>query len=506
MSRDGSPSGPPKFGSFEGVPSAGDVIAGKFEVERVLGAGGMGVVVAARHMQLGQRVAIKFIRGEAATDQTALGRFLREARAAVALSSEHVTKVLDVGTLETGAPYMVMEYLEGEDLAAWLVKQGPMPVRQVVEFVLQACEGLAEAHSTGIVHRDLKPSNLFVTRRRDGTPLVKVLDFGISKVADFNRANAQELTASGLVMGSPGYMSPEQVRNAKAADARSDIWALGVILYELLSGVSPFVGDTLGDTFARIISETPAPLRQLRPEVPAALAAAISQCWERRIDRRTQSVGELAANLAPFASREAALSVERILRISSRHSSPGEPGASVPGETLMAPETMGSVDHTATPPGAPSAYPETGRAWLKSGASGAIPRSSAVVPITIGATVVALGLAGALALFSRGPSAPAAASGAGVPQAPPPAGAPDRQQADDRPAPAPSALSSPPAVSPASHAIGLPPEPSGHTIDVRPDAGEAARTRVTPREPARVHPSPGPSGAPGLDDLLERRQ
>jgi eukaryotic-like serine/threonine-protein kinase len=285
-----------------GVPGPGSVIAGKYEVERVLGSGGMGIVLAARHKQLGQRVAIKLLHGEAAADSSAATRFLREARSAVALASEHVTRVLDVGELESGAPFMVMEYLAGVDLAEVLRKSGPLEIPYAVGAVLQAGEAIAEAHSIGIVHRDLKPANLFVTQRVGGTPLIKVLDFGISKMTGSDSlAAGQSLTASGSVMGSPGYMSPEQVRSAKTVDPRSDIWALGVILYELLTGVRPFLGDTLGETFAKILSEPHTPIRELRPEVPEGLARVIGQCLERRLDRRVQSVAALATSLAPFA-------------------------------------------------------------------------------------------------------------------------------------------------------------------------------------------------------------
>jgi serine/threonine protein kinase len=300
------------------VPAPGDVIAGKYEVERVLGVGGMGFVVSARHLQLGQRVAVKFMRGEAARDPNAASRFLREARAAVSLSSEHVTKVLDVGTLESGAPYMVMEYLSGGDLAAVLHRSGPMSVADALNYVLQACEAIAEAHARGIVHRDLKPSNLFVTQHVDGTPLVKVLDFGISKMVDFNapQGGGHTLTASGAVMGSPMYMSPEQVRDAKAVDARSDIWALGIILYELFTGKTPFEGTTLGDTLARIIADPLKRIREVRGEIPEGLDAVVMRCLERRVERRIQTVGELVGALLPFAPREAEPLVQRIMRLS----------------------------------------------------------------------------------------------------------------------------------------------------------------------------------------------
>jgi serine/threonine-protein kinase len=296
----------------------GSVIAEKYEVERVLGLGGMGVVVAARHRQLGQRVAIKFLRGEAIKDGSAVERFLREARAAVALSSEHAVRTLDVGTLEDGAPYIIMEYLPGVDLGQLLQRDGPLSVPLAVGAVLQACEAIAEAHALGIVHRDLKPANLFVTTRMDGSPLVKVLDFGISKAAPgWASPEGQNLTASGYIMGSPAYMSPEQVRSTKHVDARSDIWSLGVILYELLTGTSPFLGETVGDTFAKIVSETPVPIQQRRPDVPRALAAAIDQCLQRNLDERVQNVRDLASELLPFASKDAAIAGERIIRASS---------------------------------------------------------------------------------------------------------------------------------------------------------------------------------------------
>ncbi len=320
--------------SSDRVPAVGDIIASKYEVLQVLGAGGMGVVVAARHQQLGQRVAIKFIRGEAAHDANAVERFLREARAAVALSSEHVTRVLDVGTLETGAPYIVMEHLAGVDLAELLRRHGPMPMAEAVGTILQACEAVAEAHAMGVVHRDLKPANLFVVDGVDGTPFIKILDFGISKITDINKPSGSTLTSSGSVMGSPAYMSPEQVRNAKAVDARSDVWSLGVILYELLAGEAPFAGETLGEVFAKIIVEAPPAVTLKRPDVPPALASTIMRCLERDLDRRTPSVAHLATDLLPFGPPDAGRSVARILRFSGVSSARG---AAQPNETLLAP-------------------------------------------------------------------------------------------------------------------------------------------------------------------------
>jgi serine/threonine-protein kinase len=225
----------------------GDVLADKYRVDRVLGMGGMGVVVAATHLQLERRVAVKFMLPAAlAVDKDALGRFQREAKVAVQLSSEHVAKVLDTGSFADGTPYIVMEYLEGEDLGERLKLSTTFAVSSMADFIIQACDAIAEAHSLGLVHRDLKPANLFMTKRRDGTPLIKVLDFGISKSMSIGDGNLA-LTKTTTMLGSPLYMSPEQMRSAKKVDQRTDIWSLGIIMYELLGGRVPFDSDTLGD-------------------------------------------------------------------------------------------------------------------------------------------------------------------------------------------------------------------------------------------------------------------
>jgi serine/threonine protein kinase len=369
-------------------PAPGTLVAGKYRVESVIGVGGMGVVVAALHEQLGRRVAIKFIHAEAASNEAAVGRFLREARAAASLSNEHVTRVLDVGTLENGAPYIVMEYLAGVDVGEMLRRDGVLSVAQAVEVVVQACEALAEAHVRGIVHRDLKPANLFATKRSDGLPLIKVLDFGISKAAEIvPSAGDVSFTASGMIMGSPAYMSPEQVRSSKAVDARSDVWSLGVILYELLTGVSPFAGTTASETLAKIVADDPVPIRDLRPDLPAPLAATIAQCLARKIDVRVQSVADLAARLQPFVEGEAALAVKRILRVG---------GISDSGTRTIPPSLLPTT-------GAPGS--ETERPWLRSGAASAIPHRRR---IWLGGTAVAtlVGAVIVVVLMTRRGSAP----------------------------------------------------------------------------------------------------
>jgi serine/threonine protein kinase len=294
----------------------GDVLAGKYRIDKILGAGGMGVVVAAHHIHLDEKVAIKFLLPDALTNPEAVARFAREARAAVKIKSEHVARVSDVGTLENGAPYMVMEYLEGGDLAARVQQQGPLPVDQAVEFVLQACDAIADAHSLGIVHRDLKPANLFCIRRNDGHFSIKVLDFGISKVTRLGGSGPDMgMTKTTAVMGSPYYMSPEQVQSAKDVDARSDIWALGVILYELLVGRVPFGGETIAELVLKIMTVPMPSLLSVRPDVPDGLEAVIVRCLQKARADRYQNVGELALALAAFAPKRSRPTIERITRV-----------------------------------------------------------------------------------------------------------------------------------------------------------------------------------------------
>jgi serine/threonine protein kinase len=291
----------------------GDIIADKYRVEKVLGAGGMGVVVAARHVQLDERVALKFLRPEALGDEEAVARLVREARAAVKIKSEHVARVLDVGTLDSGAPYIVMEYLDGGDLAAWLKQRGALPIDQAIDFVLQAAVAVAEAHALGIVHRDLKPANLFCVRRADGQLSIKVLDFGISKLTDMAGAvSAMGMTKTGALMGSPLYMSPEQMRSSKDVGPETDIWALGIILFELIAGRPAFVGESVADLAIKISQEPIPSLRGLRPEIAAGLEAVVVKCLEKNPRRRYRNVGEVALALLPFAPKRAAASVERI--------------------------------------------------------------------------------------------------------------------------------------------------------------------------------------------------
>lgn len=290
----------------------GTLLAGKYRVERVIGQGGMGVVVEARHVTLDERVALKFLLPEFASHPEAPERFLREAKAAVKIKSPHVARVSDVGTLESGAPYMVMEYLEGTDALHLLDGGRTLSVQDAVDLVVQACDAIGNAHSQGIVHRDIKPANLFVARHSDGTPFVKVLDFGISKIVD--QGPTDGLTRTNATLGSAFYMSPEQIRQAKSVDRRTDIYALGVTLYELLTGKHPFTAETFPALCVEIVTGTPAPIRQHRADVPAELAAVIEKAIARELTNRYQSVAELVAALTPWVPPRSQPIADRIAR------------------------------------------------------------------------------------------------------------------------------------------------------------------------------------------------
>jgi serine/threonine-protein kinase len=295
----------------------GDVLAGKYSVEKIIGSGGMGVVVVAVHVDLYERVALKFLLPEAMRSPEAVARFSREARAAFKIKSEHVGRVIDVGQLPDGTPYMVMEYLDGSDLDSLLQDRGALPVAEAVEYLLQACEALAEAHTLGIVHRDLKPANLFVTKRRDGSPCVKVLDFGLSKVGvtiEPKRKGAS-MTGTRQMLGSPAYMPPEQMLSPRDVDVRSDIWALGVILFELLTNASPFPAETLPELQQRILGGAPQKVSALRPDVPPALDGIIERCLQKDRANRFANVADFAGALAPYGPMRARVQAERAARM-----------------------------------------------------------------------------------------------------------------------------------------------------------------------------------------------
>jgi serine/threonine-protein kinase len=405
-----------------GVPGVGDVIAEKYRVERVIGMGGMGVVLAVRHLALGELYAMKFLLPGASQDREAVERFMREAKAAVRIKSEHIARVSDVGQIPGGSPYIVMEYLQGTDLGKFIDQPGTHDVVMACDFLIQACAGLAEAHQLGIVHRDLKPSNLFLTHRTDGTPLVKVLDFGISKAAA--DTNMPTITATQEVFGSPAYMSPEQIRSAKNVDVRSDIWSLGVILFELVTKRLPFDGDTSSALLAAISADEPKPLSAFRADAPEALDAIIGRCLQKKPQQRLQTVSELASMLAPFAGAESQALVQRIARLASPSNLPPP----TPSGTPSAPAS-----------GRNAAIAETERPWTTGNKAASRRSPVALLAFALSGAAVALVIlfVGIAYVRTRGPAAaptpsaaPAATTqaapvvSAAVTTAPPPSSAP----------------------------------------------------------------------------------
>jgi eukaryotic-like serine/threonine-protein kinase len=415
----------------------GDVLAGKYRVERVLGVGGMGIVVAAHHLQLDERVAIKFLLPGALGSPDAVARFLQEARASVKVKGEHVVRVMDVGQLETGSPYIVMEYLDGRDLQEHVDRAGALSVPLATDLVLQACEAIAEAHALGIVHRDLKPANLFCVERDGGDLHVKVLDFGISKV--LARGPLPDLTRTSALMGSPLYMSPEQMRQSRGVDARTDLWSLGIILFELLTGQKPFLAETLPELVLVVATEAHRPLRSLRVDVPPGLEAIVSRCLEKDRERRFQSVAELAAALQEFGSPRGRDSAQAILRRFHPGALPA-PAAAVARSVAPAPLTS-------------TTGPQPSASWAKTSAAGAGGVSSVVAALAVLAALV-LGAMVVVALRLRSPHPAPDVVDAHAIAAPLASSAPAASASPDPQPPvlAPTVASAPPPAAPATTA------------------------------------------------------
>ena len=466
----------------------GELIAGKYRVDGVLGTGGMGVVLAATHLDLDRIVALKLMRSELAQHPQAVDRLVQEARLAAQFRGEHVCRVLDVGTVSDGTPYIVMEYLEGSDLATLIAQHGPLEVETAVDFMLETAEALAEAHAAHIIHRDLKPENLFVARLLDGSPCIKVLDFGISKQLGVESIDLA-LTNPSTALGSPFYMAPEQMRSARDADRRADLWAVGAILFELLTGRQAFDGPTLPEVCGAVMGTNPPRATALRPEVPEGLSAVIARCLEKDPEQRYQSVLALAIALVPFGSTNAELSLERIERMLAR-------GVGNPQISLNPPLTSSRQSGVRTTPSGLRERALT-RPDSTSGANSSLtagvmekqtkPRRTAWV-----ASLVGVALFGLVAVFSlRHPSPLAPLVQASTTTAPSTAAALQPALTNPEPA-APVSAAAPPPPTPAPHvpAAAHPPPRAvprpARAAPVRPAAAQArAEASSPPTAPAK---------------------
>ena len=466
--------GQPRASREDWVPSAGSIISERYRVGDVIGAGGMGAVVRAERIVLREPVAIKFLHPKLCVDPESKERFLREAMATSRIKNEHVVRIIDVGSTDAGLPYMVMDLLEGRDLGD-VIASGRLSVSDAVDYVLQVCEALADAHSAGIVHRDLKPSNLWLTQRSDGSPLVKVLDFGISKLTEVE-GGASKLTETNAVFGSPTYMSPEQIRSSKKVNARTDVWSMGVVLFELLTLKLPFEAESMAGALAAISADPPTLLRAERPDAPAELEHAIGMSLEKDVSRRA-SLAEWAGLLRPFASPAGIASADRVVgrggpaRVSMRPPAPSSAHAFSVTERTLSSHTTQDI-----------------------GAS----RRRAIVKVAMGVIAAAIVAATVLTVALRRPSAPtseesrvpgSATASATIDTAQPPAPA------------APTATSAATAATAGAEAAAVasvggsssPTSPKRPPRPGRPKPQAAAAATATPAPEARPTATPAPA-------------
>jgi eukaryotic-like serine/threonine-protein kinase len=440
----------------------GEVVGEKYRLVRLLGEGGMGTVYEARHDVIGRRFAVKFLHAELASHPEILARFRREAQAAGSLENENIAAVTDFGSSPDGAPYIVMEFLEGQDLAKVLAQTGPLPVQRAAHILIQVCRGLFAAHGRGIVHRDLKPENLLLQTRGDGGDLVKILDFGIAKLKSTEH-RPEAATRTGITLGTPYYMPPEQARGQKELDERADIYALGVILFELLSGQKPHNGENYNAILYSILMQAAPRIETYRPDLPPELAALVHRAMAADANERPQSVSELSEALAPYTGRS---------MTPPPTTGPTPTVYFPPGPTQRSASTRAPVALT---PSAPSAYDPPP------------PRRKG---IWVGFGVAMLSIMGATAFFVAGgpPSDPGTAASTPpvpTPVAPPPpvATTPPEMIAPTPAVPAPTPF---PSVEPAPPFAAPAPQ-------VR---GTARLPKSQPKTPAQPAATPAPAPAP----------
>ena len=523
------------------------MIAGKYVLERLLGQGGMGAVFAAKHVKLSKAVAIKIMLADTSNPEAAQ-RFINEGRAAANIQNEHVVRVDDVDE-EMGYAYMVLELLDGEDLSQLLEREPShrLSPHVAVGYVLEALKGVMQAHAIGIVHRDLKPSNLFLAKRKDGSVVVKVLDFGISKAQGSSAlaASPRALTSTKEMLGSPLYMSPEQLRSSKSVDHRADIWAMGVILYELMTGRLPFMGDSLGELFANILETDPTPLRNFNPDVAPALEQIVLSCLQRRPEQRFQTAAELAQALAPFASPQPGYVASSPLGGTALlghgvSASLSHPHATTPGQSGSSPAigaiTPGTPSGMVRPPlpstgastgsgprviggtvalGAvtPQGLQQTGSGWQSTGTgTGSIPKSKTplIIGAAVGAVLLLLGIVGLGLIVKSKPSGdPGTPASIAASAPPPPSVIPSASPpVETAPAPTTTEPASTAAATSATTAPSAPATVATHTTAApktpKSPSQPTAQAKVDPPKPADP-PKTTPTAKPNNGGLQNAR-
>lgn len=429
----------------------GTLIAGRYQLDGAIAEGGMGVVYAAHHADLGQDVAIKLLRPEILAHAEVVTRFLHEARISARLHSEHAARVFDVGTLADGVPFMVMERLRGDDLEGVLQARGPLPVEEVAGYAIEALEAIAEAHANGIIHRDLKPANLFLAARPDGSARIKVLDFGISKaIGPSATPGAHAITATQNLVGSPAYMAPEQVRSPKSIDHRVDIWAMGLVLHELLTCHRPLIAETAGEVLVNVLEKKIPKVRSLRADLPAGIERVIDRCLQRDPAERYPDAAALARDLAPFASPAAKAIADRM-------------------------SGRGSVPSFTTDDSVPAATATTlavqARPRVSLGAGIAV----AIGALVLGAVVVLI------VILSRGSGGPSAQASAATPEA----------------APSSAGTAPVPMVAPST--------PITATAALTASSSALPASSSKPSAPSTAAPGPKKKGTPSVDVLQDRQ-
>ncbi|HEX5102143.1 MAG TPA: protein kinase [Polyangiaceae bacterium] len=443
----------------------GEIVGGKYRVVRFLAAGGMGVVFEAQHTVVKRRFAVKFLRPELAEKRESLARFQREAQAAGALESEHLAAAVDFGIAADGSPFIVMEYLSGESVEALLAREGQLPVERATDLVLQACRGIQAAHAAGIVHRDLKPQNLYLCRREDRTDLLKVLDFGIAKLEAADQNSAATLT--GTLLGTPAYMAPEQARGDKTIDHRADIYALGAIAYELLSGEKPHPGDSHNAVLHHIATQPAVPLDSVAKGVPKALSEAISRALESDPSARFPSADAFAQALTEFARRTPWPVPEHV------QSSPAHEGSAPPGlaEDATVPADISPASLTEQPSKARR------------------PRPGGALVLVLGA-LISLGVW----LWSRNGEETRSALPPRAPEPLPIAPADVRVNAAESPLPATSPATE---LAPSAEPVARKPEPS-RLPQAKREPTVPARAPARPEKTLSESPTPAAASAPPL--------